>query len=270
MKIRLEDVYFRYEEDEKYIFEGLNLELDSNEMISIIGHNGSGKTTLSKIILGLVEIEKGNIYIDDELMTEDNIEKLRLKMGIVFQNPDNQFVGVTVKDDIAFGLENRRIPRIRMNELIDKYLKVVGMSEYSSTAPEELSGGQKQRVAVAGILACDPELIIFDEATSMLDPVCTKDIIGLIKELKMSFNKTIILITHNLVETIFSDRIILLNNGKIVLDGKPQVVFKETKLLEASGLVNLDSIQLLEELSNLSYRNKKEIEQLLWQLSFEM
>ena len=157
-------------------------------------------------------------------------------MGIIFQNPDNQFVGVTVRDDIAFGLENHKIPRKEMIEKIDKYAKLVNMQDFLDENPENLSGGQKQRVAIAGALAMDTDLIIFDESTSMLDPKGTKEIHQMIETLRKTYHKTIISITHNLEEALIADRVIVLNEGKIVLDGTPKEVLKEQTILEASGL----------------------------------
>ena len=210
------------------------------------------------------------ILIDDEEVNDDTIDRIRQKMGIIFQNPDNQFVGVTVKDDIAFGLENHQIPRKEMIEQIDKYAKLVDMQEYLEYNPENLSGGQKQRVAIAGALAMETELIIFDESTSMLDPKGTKEINQMIYKLKNELNKTIITITHNLEEAVIADRVIVLNNGKIVLDGNPKNVLKEKSVLEASGLKLLDCLDLIDELKNKTYNNKEKIEEALWELTFKM
>ena len=191
-------------------------------------------------------------------------------MGIIFQNPDNQFVGVTVQDDIAFGLENHQIPRDEMIERINKYAKLVNMEKYLLVSPEDLSGGQKQRVAIAGALAMETETIIFDEATSMLDPKGTSEIIEMIKKLKKESTKTIITITHNLEEAVFADRVIVLNEGHIVLDGKPQEVLKEKEILEASGLTLLDSLDIMNKIKNLNITKKKELEEALWDLTFKM
>jgi energy-coupling factor transporter ATPase len=178
-------------------------------------------------------------------------------MGIIFQNPDNQFVGVTVKDDIAFGLENHNVPRDEMIKKVNRYAELVGMEEFLETNPENLSGGQKQRVAIAGVLAMETEIIIFDEATSMLDPRGTKEIIETIKSLKKNENKTIIMITHNLEEVVFSDRVIVLNDGKIALDGTPREVLSRRQILEESGLAVIDSIQLISEIEQSCLPNKE-------------
>ena len=176
MKVEFKDVSFKYYSSEEYIFEHLSFIIENNGMLAILGHNGSGKSTIAKLIVGLLTPTSGKILIDDEEVNDDTIDRIRQKMGIIFQNPDNQFVGVTVKDDIAFGLENHQIPRKEMIEQIDKYAKLVDMQEYLEYNPENLSGGQKQRVAIAGALAMETELIIFDESTSMLDPKGTKEI----------------------------------------------------------------------------------------------
>lgn len=269
MDVRLENITFMYNEN-KIVFKGLDLNIKSGEVVAIIGHNGSGKSTLAKIIMGLLECKEGSLYLNNEKVTEDNVDSFREHMGIIFQNPDNQFVGATVKDDVAFGLENRCIERTKMEEIISKYLDIVGMKEYIDSNPEELSGGQKQRVAVADILACDPDLIIFDESTSMLDPVCTKDIMNLIKEVATSLNKTIIIITHNLEEALIADRVIVLKNGVIKKDDTPQEVFKDSALLEECGLKTVTSLELYNKLKDLKYKNKSLIEAYLWESTFKM
>ena len=270
MKVEFKDVSFKYYSSEGYIFEHLSFIIENNGMLAILGHNGSGKSTIAKLIVGLLTPTSGKILIDDEEVNDDTIDRIRQKMGIIFQNPDNQFVGVTVKDDIAFGLENHQIPRKEMIEQIDKYAKLVDMQEYLEYNPENLSGGQKQRVAIAGALAMETELIIFDESTSMLDPKGTKEINQMIYKLQNELNKTIITITHNLEEAVIADRVIVLNNGKIVLDGNPKNVLKEKSVLEASGLKLLDCLDLIDELKNKTYNNKEKIEEALWELTFKM
>ena len=268
MKIQFDNVSFKYD-DESIVFKNLNLTINSGEMVAILGHNGSGKSTIAKIIMGLLEVNKGSIYLNDELLTEDTVDKCRNNMSIIFQNPDNQFVGVTVKDDIAFGLENRCITREEMNERIHKYLKLVNMEEYINHSPEELSGGQKQRVAIAGALAMESELMIFDESTSMLDPKGTKEVNQMIKQIKNEENKTIIVITHNLEEASYADRIVVLNSGFVVADGTPQEVFKQEKVLEASGLKTMESVSIIHNLKDKQFKNKQAIEEALWELTFK-
>lgn len=268
MKIKFENVTFSYE-DNVIILNNFNLTINSGEMVAILGHNGSGKSTIAKIMMGLLPIEKGSIYINEELLTIDNIDELRNHMGIIFQNPDNQFVGVTVKDDIAFGLENRNLSKEEMNKRINKYLDLVSMSKFKDANPEDLSGGQKQRVAIAGALAMETDLMIFDESTSMLDPKGTKEVNQMIKEIKNKENKTIVVITHNLEEASYADRVIVLNNGNVVLDGKPIDVFKQIDVLEESGLKTMDSIAVINNIKDKQFKNKKEIEDALWELTFK-
>lgn len=275
MIIELKDICFAYDED-NLVLDKLSLKLNSGQMIAILGHNGSGKSTLSKIIMGLLEPKSGDILVDGELLCdngtvdEDKFDKIRSKMGIIFQNPDNQFVGVTVQDDIAFGLENRCIERTEMIERINIYATLVDMKDYLLNNPVDLSGGQKQRVAIAGVLAMETDLIILDEATSMLDPKGTSEINEMIKKLKTTQNKTIISITHNLEEAVYADRVIVLNKGKIVLDGTPKEVLKEKDTLEASGLKLLDGLDIINELEKSDLVNKEELINILWELTFKM
>ena len=192
-------------------------------------------------------------------------------MGIIFQNPDNQFVGSTVRDDIAFGLENHLIERSEMERRVEKYSKLVDMDLFLDKNPENLSGGQKQRVAIAGVLAMESDLIIFDESTSMLDPKGTKEINKTIKTLKeRETDKTIISITHELEEALYADRILVLNNGKIVLDGKPTDVLPCQDILEASGLKVIDGLKLIKDLEKVEFASKKEVIDTLWESIFQM
>lgn len=264
MDITLQNLYFSYGNNK--VFEGLNLKINSGEMLAILGHNGSGKSTIAKLILGLLDYKKGNIYFDDQRLTSQNVDELRKNVAIIFQNPDNQFVGVTVKDDIAFGLENHQVPRKEMLEKIDKYVKLVNMENYLNANPEDLSGGQKQRVAIAGALAMETDVIIFDESTSMLDPKGTKEINETIKELKNNANKTIITITHNIEEAIYADRVVVLNEGKIVLDGTPKEVLQQKDILLESGLTLIDSIEIINVLKD--DKKYQDIVKKLWEITF--
>lgn len=267
MKVSFKNVSFKYDDD-SIVLKDFNLAINDGEMVAILGHNGSGKSTIAKIIMGLLEINSGEIYINDKLLNLDTIEECRNHMSIIFQNPDNQFVGVTVNDDIAFGLENKCVSREEMINRINKYLKLVSMECFGDRSPEELSGGQKQRVAIAGALAMETELMIFDESTSMLDPKGTKEVNQMIKQIKNEQNKTIIVITHNLEEASYADRVIVLNGGQIVADGTPKEVFKQEKVLEESGLKTMESVSIIHNLKNKQFKNKKEIEEALWELTF--
>ena len=214
--IRVNDLDYSYSQQD-HALKGISFEVKDQEWLSILGHNGSGKSTISKLLVGILAPQKGSIYYDDIELTEKTVDKIRNRVGIVFQNPDNQFVGVNVKYDIAFGLENRCVPRSEMQKLIVEYATKVGMQDYLLREPQTLSGGQKQRVAIAGILALNTDVIILDEATSMLDPQGTREIIALIKELKEKYHKTIITITHDLDLARLSDRIIVMKEASYAL-----------------------------------------------------
>ena len=234
--IRLENVSFKYNANEPYALNDVSFTVSNGEWVSILGHNGSGKSTIAKILIGLVEANQGHIYYDDLELTEETVKDIRKRVGIVFQNPDNQFVGYNVRYDIAFGLENRQIERNKMIELIHDYAEKVDMLDELEREPVTLSGGQKQRVAIAGILAMDCDIVILDEATSMLDPEGVEEITKLIVELKEKYNKTIICITHDLSLANKSDRLIVLKEGKNIKEGKPNDVFMDRELLKSSNL----------------------------------
>ena len=229
--IKVENLCFEYEPGLKTIH-NISFQIKKGEYVAILGHNGSGKSTIAKLLIGLLEKKSGNIIIDHKELNLENLYKIREKIGIVFQNPDNQFIGATVRDDIAFGLENICIPREKMDELIERYAKRVRMDHFLDHEPTKLSGGQKQRVAIAGILAMSPSIIILDESTSMLDPRGRKEINELIRELKEDKEMTIISITHDIEEAKNADRILLLNKGEIVGDDQPETLLMNEKLLQ--------------------------------------
>ena len=233
--IELKNVKYQYNEYD-IALRGVSFSIPDGSFTSIIGHNGSGKSTVAKLLVGLLKPTSGGIYYDGELLDEKSALKIRKRVGIVFQNPDNQFVGYNVKYDIAFGLENYRIERPKMVELINEYTKKVDMYDYLDREPETLSGGQKQRVAIAGILALNCDIIILDEATSMLDPEGVEEITKLIDELRNTYNKTLITITHDLNLAMKSDNIIVLREGEIIKEGKPEDIFNERDLLLSSNL----------------------------------
>lgn len=246
--LEVSDLIFRYD-DETLTLAGVSFDIFAGEYVSLVGHNGSGKSTLAKLLIGLLEPLAGNIKVFDLSLNKENIYKIRNKVAIVFQNPDNQFICTTVEDDIAFGLENRLVdPRVMKDEIISIATKV-GMEKYLDKAPENLSGGQKQRVAIAGALATNPDILILDEATSMLDPKGRTDIRNLILEMKKNNpNLTIISITHDIEEAYLSDRVIVLNHGKVVLDDKPDEVFKNKELLTSLNLTIPFVLELKEKL----------------------
>lgn len=271
--IEIKDLYFSYNR-EKNALNGISLSIPDGAWVSIIGHNGSGKSTLAKILVGLLEPTKGSFSIDgcqyDKKTNEEDLKYLRNNVGIVFQNPDNQFVGTTVYKDIAFGLENRCVEREKMIENVKEAASSVGLGDLLDKEPYKLSGGQKQKVAIAGILACDLKYVIFDEATSMLDPEGSKEVIELIKELSKKENKTIITITHDLSLAKLSDYVYVLNKGLISLEGKPSEVFLQDEILEESNLIAPFNLRLYHKvLSNPKLKDKKELTSLLCQSSLK-
>ncbi len=265
--IKVENLDYSYTQTD-HALKGISFTVNDSEWVSIIGHNGSGKSTLSKLLVGLIKADKGNIIYDDVILSEENVEEVRQQVGIVFQNPDNQFVGVNVKYDIAFGLENRNIDREEMLKLIDTYSEKVGMKEFLDRAPESLSGGQKQRVAIAGILALNTKYIILDEATSMLDPEGVKDITSLICELKEKYHKTIITITHDLDLAALSDKVIVLKDGLIIGEGKPLDIFKNETILTESRLDMPFNLKLYKTcLNNPVLKKETRLIDTLWKLN---
>ena len=233
--VRLEHLSYSYKNDDNINEEDLtindvNFDIYEGEYVALIGHNGSGKSTLAKLIIGLYVQLKGQIYIFDQEMND--VYELRRNLGIIFQNPDNQFIGSTVRDDIAFGLENDCIDTDTMKVLVDEFAEKVGMKEYLDKEPSNLSGGQKQRVAIAGALARKPKILIMDEATAMLDPKGRRDIRNLIKKMKdENPGLTIISITHDIDEAYQADKVIVLNKGKVFLSGTPEEVFEQSDKL---------------------------------------
>jgi len=262
--IEIKDLSFGYLED-KPVLSDVNLHIEKGSWVSVLGHNGSGKSTLSKLIIGLLKADKGDIIVDGITLTEETVHEVRKKIGIVFQNPDNQFVGVTVEDDIAFGMENLCFDREEMVKRIDEYAKKVNMHEYLKKEPHNLSGGQKQRVAIAGILAMNTDIIIFDEATSMLDPIGRDKIMEMIKEINDS-GVTVISITHDMKEAVHSDKIIVLKDGEVLASGKTEDILNDKQTLNSSNLELLLPLKLLYKL-NESETGTKELKDLLWQLS---
>lgn len=266
--IKVKDLDYSYTKED-HALKGVSFEVKDQEWLSILGHNGSGKSTISKLLVGILAPDKGTIEINGQLLDEDSVDEVRKHIGIVFQNPDNQFVGVNVKYDIAFGLENRRVPREEMIKLIDEYSEKVGMHEYLEREPQTLSGGQKQRVAIAGILALDCDIIILDEATSMLDPQGTRDIINLIKELKDTYHKTIITITHDLDLAKLSDRIIVMKEGNIIANDVPSKIFEQDEMLKSSNLDIPFNLRLYKEVKEDEMLSKNErLVDVLWKLNF--
>lgn len=234
--IEVKNVSFSYIEGNK-VLDNLSLNIPRGKFISIVGHNGCGKSTLAKLLIGLFFPSEGEIIIDNIPLNKKTVSSIRQKMALVFQNPDNQFIGATVEDDIAFGLENRRVNHDDMQNIINQYAEEVGMIDYLKKEPSMLSGGQKQRVAIAGALALSPEILILDEATSMLDPKGKKDIRQLINKMrKNNPDLTIISITHDIEEAYESDEVIVMKKGQIACFGNPKEVLNNATLMKEAGV----------------------------------
>uniref|UniRef100_UPI0035A1BB6D energy-coupling factor ABC transporter ATP-binding protein n=1 Tax=Jeotgalibaca porci TaxID=1868793 RepID=UPI0035A1BB6D len=224
--VQLNNISFSYsEEDLRPALNNVSLSINRGEWIAVIGPNGSGKSTLAKTINGLIEADAGEVIIGGTKLTEESVWDVRRKVGMVFQNPDNQFVGSTVQDDVAFGLENIGVPREEMHERVAKAVKVVNMADFMDKEPARLSGGQKQRVAIAGIIALAPDIIILDEATTMLDPKGRREVIETIQQLKKEQNLTVISITHDIDEAAKANRIFVMQAGELKRIGTPEEIF---------------------------------------------
>lgn len=235
--ILVQQLSFSYDKNGPRTLTDVSFSVEEGSYVALIGHNGSGKSTIAKILAGLINDFDGKVFLFGIPLEEKNLNEIRRRMGLVFQNPDNQFVGSSVKDDIAFGLENRQVDPEKMDEIIDEYTKKVGMEKELESAPENLSGGQKQRVAIAGILALHPDLLILDEATSMLDPLGKRQILDLIKKLrKENPALTVLSITHDVEEAYSADKVLVLNEGKLVLEGTPEEVFAHEETLNSIHL----------------------------------
>ena len=235
--IDVKHLTFKYDVNQEHnTLDDLSFHVKRGEWLSIIGHNGSGKSTTVRLLDGLLAAESGQIFIEGDLLTEDNVWDIRHKIGMVFQNPDNQFVGATVEDDVAFGLENKGIPLDEMKERVAKALDLVGMSEFADREPSRLSGGQKQRVAIAGALAMQPDIIILDEATSMLDPEGRLELIKTIREIRKQYQMTVVSITHDLDEVALSDRVLVMKKGKVESSSTPEELFNRGDDLLTLGL----------------------------------
>ena len=256
--IRFQDVTYKYtsieddKEVERYAVKGIDLKVKKGEFLVVIGHNGSGKSTIAKHINALVQPSSGTVVIDGmDTSKEENLWDIRSKAGMVFQNPDNQLVATIVEEDVAFGPENLGIDPKEIRKRVDESLKKVGMSEYKRHAPHLLSGGQKQRIAIAGVLAMKPDCIVFDEPTAMLDPSGRKDVMDSIIDLNKNYGITIVLITHYMDEAAMGDRIVVVDDGKIIMEGVPKKVFSQVETMKKIGL---DVPQVTE----LSYELRKE------------
>jgi energy-coupling factor transport system ATP-binding protein len=254
--IRIENLSYVYEEDDANaspVLKELSLRIEKGEFVAVLGHNGSGKSTLAKLLNTILLPTSGKIFvkgkdITDENMTDAELLELRKTVGMVFQNPDNQLVATVVEDDVAFGPENLGVPSGKIRERVDKVLGDVGMLEYAKHEPHRLSGGQKQRIAIAGVMAMLPECIIFDESTAMLDPLGRRDVMNAIEKLNREQGITVIMITHYMEEAARADRIVVLNDGALILDGTPSYVFEQENRLRECGLAIPQGTELVHRL----------------------
>ncbi|WP_267247522.1 energy-coupling factor ABC transporter ATP-binding protein [Streptococcus sp. Marseille-Q5986] len=270
--IEVKDLSFRYKEDQDYYdVNNVSFHVKRGEWLSIVGHNGSGKSTTIRLIDGLLEAESGEIWIDGQLLSSENVWDLRRQIGMVFQNPDNQFVGATVEDDVAFGLENQGLPREEMKKRVSESLELVGMLDFKKREPARLSGGQKQRVAVAGVVALRPAILILDEATSMLDPEGRRELIQTVQEIRKDHQMTVVSITHDLEEVAMSDRILVMKKGQVESTSSPRELFSRDDL-DQIGLDEPFTNQLRESLRDAGYQlpdiylTEGELEDKLWEL----
>lgn len=270
--IEVKNLSYRYDhQSEDYILKDVSFHVKQGEWLSIVGHNGSGKSTTVRLIDGLLEAESGDIIISGDKLTSDNVWEKRRQIGMVFQNPDNQFVGATVEDDVAFGLENQSMDYSMMVKRVHKALELVGMQDFKEREPARLSGGQKQRVAIAGVVALQPDIIILDEATSMLDPEGRLELIRTVKEIKDKNHLTVISITHDLDEISLSDRVLVMKNGQVESTATPRELFSRPDL-EDLGLdqpfVNQVKAALIQTGLTLpeTYLTEKELQEQLWEL----
>ncbi|KXT71380.1 energy-coupling factor ABC transporter ATP-binding protein [Streptococcus cristatus] len=270
--IEVKNLSYRYDhKSEDYILKDVSFHVKQGEWLSIVGHNGSGKSTTVRLIDGLLEAESGDILISGDKLTADNVWEKRRQIGMVFQNPDNQFVGATVEDDVAFGLENQGMNYPMMVKRVHEALELVGMQNFKEREPARLSGGQKQRVAIAGVVALQPDIIILDEATSMLDPEGRLELIRTVKEIKDKNHLTVISITHDLDEISLSDRVLVMKNGQVESTATPRKLFSRPDL-EDLGLdqpfVNQVKAAMIQTGLTLpeTYLTEKELQEQLWEL----
>ncbi len=270
--IDVKNLSFRYKESQEYYdVKDITFHVKRGEWLSIVGHNGSGKSTTVRLIDGLLEAESGEIVIDGRQLTEENVWNIRRQIGMVFQNPDNQFVGATVEDDVAFGLENQGLSRQEMKKRVEEALALVGMLDFKKREPARLSGGQKQRVAIAGVVALRPAILILDEATSMLDPEGRRELIETVKGIRKDYDMTVISITHDLEEVAMSDRVLVMKKGEIESTSSPRELFSRNDL-DQIGLDDPFANQLKHSLSQNgydlpeNYLTESELEDKLWEL----
>ena len=275
--IEIKNLKFKYNQDQtSYTLNDVSFHVKHGEWLSIVGHNGSGKSTTARLIGGLLVADSGQIIVDGQELTEETVWDIRDKIGTVFQNPDNQFVGATVEDDVAFGLENKGLPYKEMVSRVQEALSFVGMMDFKDREPARLSGGQKQRVAIAGIIAMRPSILILDEATSMLDPEGRQELIQSIEDIRQQYGMTVLSITHDLDEVAMSNRVLVLKQGKVESISSPRELFSRGSELVDLGLDIPFSALLTQKLKNQGlidcegYLTEKELVEQLWEYLSKM
>ena len=266
--IKIKDVIYEYlkrneqgeVEESVQAVNGVTIDIEQGEFVAILGHNGSGKSTLAKHLNAILKPTSGTIYVK-EMDTKDDSHLLDIRQttGMVFQNPDNQIIGTVVEEDVAFGPENLGVPTKEIWERVIKSLEAVNMTAYREHSPNKLSGGQKQRIAIAGVVAMEPECIVLDEPTAMLDPIGRKDVIEAIHELNREKKITIILITHNMNEVIDADKVYVMDHGKVVLKGSPREIFREVETMKSYGLEVPASTELAYQLKKAGVNIRTDI-----------
>ncbi|KHE72558.1 energy-coupling factor ABC transporter ATP-binding protein [Halobacillus sp. BBL2006] len=275
-QIEFRNVSFRYQEDMPWVLKNVSFTIGANEWVAIIGHNGSGKSTIAKLMNGLLFPQEGEIIVNGKKVAQETVWAIRKQVGMVFQNPDNQFVGTTVRDDVAFGMENHGMPRELMLDRIKESLASVQMTEYERHEPHRLSGGQKQRVAIASVLAVSPKYIILDEATAMLDPKGRKEIMSTIRDVQEQRNLSLITITHDLQEVTQANRVLVMNQGEVWMEGTPRDVFSKKDQLIEIGLDTPFVSKLADHLRTVGMKlsreplNHQELLEELWTLRSSM
>ena len=275
--IEIKNLKFKYNQDQtSYTLNDVSFHVKHGEWLSLVGHNGSGKSTTARLIGGLLVADSGQIIVDGQELTEETVWDIRDKIGMVFQNPDNQFVGATVEDDVAFGLENKGLPYKEMVSRVQEALSFVGMMDFKDREPARLSGGQKQRVAIAGIIAMRPSILILDEATSMLDPEGRQELIQYIEDIRQQYGMTVLSITHDLDEVAMSNRVLVLKQGKVESISSPRELFSRGSELVDLGLDIPFSALLTQKLKNQGlidcegYLTEKELVEQLWEYLSKM
>lgn len=258
--IRIENLHFRYGDSEKEVLRGIDLSVQQGEFVAVLGHNGSGKSTLAKHINAILLPTEGKVTVDGiDTADESRLYELRQTAGMVFQNPDNQIVSSVVEEDVAFALENLGVPYEDMRERVDEALRTVGMYDLRLHSPSQLSGGQKQRVAIAGVIAMQPKCLILDESTAMLDPKGRKEVLATVRRMNREYGMTVLLITHYMEEAAGCDRVVVMDGGSIIMDGKPEKVFSQVGRLKEAGLDVPQVTELAYELKKAGYDISPEI-----------